>query len=70
MILDSHVDKFMTATQPVKECQDTTGLRIKTDRFRMKNVYCDMELTCGGTRGGWMRIANLDTTHGDGCPGG
>ena len=43
---------------------------IKTDRSRVKNVYCDMKLTCGGTRGGWMRIANLDTTHGDGCPGG
>ena len=24
-------------------------------------VYCDMELECGGHKGGWMRIADLDT---------
>ena len=29
-----------------------------------------MELTCGGITGGWMRIANIDTTQGDGCPSG
>ena len=39
---------------------------IKTDR--VKEVYCDMELNCGGIKGGWMRIANFDTTHGDECP--
>ena len=29
-----------------------------------------MELTCGGITGGWMRIANIDTTQGDDCPSG
>lgn len=24
-------------------------------------VYCDMELECGGHKGGWMRIAKFDT---------
>ena len=33
-------------------------------------VYCDMELECGGHKGGWMRIANLDTSRGDNCPSG
>ena len=33
-------------------------------------VYCDMELECGGHKGGWMRIANLDTSRGDDCPSG
>ena len=41
---------------------------IKTDQAH--RVYCDMELTCGGIRGGWMRIANIDTTQGDDCPTG
>ena len=41
---------------------------IKTDQ--VYRVYCDMELTCGGIRGGWMRIANIDTTQGDNCPSG
>ena len=33
-------------------------------------VYCDMELNCGGHKGGWMRIADLDTSRGDDCPTG
>ncbi|XP_065907250.1 uncharacterized protein [Dysidea avara] len=41
---------------------------IKTDQ--VYKVYCDMELSCGGIRGGWMRIANLDTSQGDNCPNG
>ena len=34
------------------------------------HVYCDMELECGGHKGGWMRIADLDTSRGDDCPSG
>ena len=30
---------------------------LKTDRLFF--AYCDMELDCGGTKGGWMRIINL-----------
>ena len=33
-------------------------------------VYCDMELECGGHKGGWMKIADLDTSRGDDCPSG
>ena len=29
-----------------------------------------MELECGGHKGGWMRIADLDTSRGDDCPSG
>ena len=32
-------------------------------------VYCDMELECGGHKGGWMRIADYDTSRDD-CPKG
>ena len=31
-------------------------------------VYCDMELSCGGRDGGWMRIGNI--RYGDTCPSG
>ena len=41
--------------------QTTTGVH---------QVYCDMELECGGHKGGWMRIADVDTRRGDQCPGG
>ena len=35
-------------------------------------VYCDMELECGGHKGGWMRIADIDTRKNllDSCPQG
>ena len=36
----------------------------------VQQVYCDMELECGGHKGGWMRIADLDTSRGDDCPSG
>ena len=39
---------------------------LKTDHLFF--VYCDMELDCGGNKGGWMRIA--DVNKGDTCPGG
>ena len=28
-------------------------------------VYCNMELQCGGHKGGWTRIAQFDTSQGD-----
>ena len=31
-------------------------------------VYCDMELECGGHKGGWMRVAYLDINAGSPCP--
>ena len=31
-------------------------------------VYCDMVLDCGGHKGGWMRVVNLDISAGDPCP--
>ena len=37
---------------------------LKTDHLFV--AYCDMELDCGGTKGGWMRIADLN--KGDTCP--
>ena len=39
---------------------------LKTDHLFF--TYCDMELDCGGIKGGWMRIA--DIKKGDDCPSG
>ena len=41
---------------------------LKTDHLFF--AYCDMELDCGGTKGGWMKIADIDTSRGDKCPSG
>ena len=78
--LFSCVNKLGTdSSHPAKSCREIYNYNmasrgqsgyywIKTDKeYR---VYCDMELTCGGITGGWMRIANIDTTQGDDCPSG
>ena len=39
---------------------------LKTDHLFF--AYCDMELDCGGIKGGWMKIA--DIRKGDTCPSG
>ena len=58
--------------------QDITGLNQPPVLYRyicmpycsylmnLTQVYCDMELSCGGRDGGWMRIGNIK--DGDTCP--
>ena len=41
---------------------------VKTDHIY--TIYCDMELECSGHKGGWMKIADYDTSRGDDCPKG
>ena len=43
---------------------------IQPDNETIQQVYCDMELECGGHKGGWMRVTQLDTANGDTCPDG
>ena len=78
--LFSCVGKLGTdSSHPAKSCRDIYNYNmasrgqsgyywIKTDQ--VYRVYCDMQLTCGGITGGWMGIANIDTTQGDQCPSG
>ncbi|CAI8054236.1 hypothetical protein GBAR_LOCUS29628, partial [Geodia barretti] len=36
-----------------------------------KHMYCDMERSCKGVAGGWMRVASIDMTKtGSTCPSG
>ena len=68
----------MTMSNPGKSCHDIYQIN-KASRGRSEDywinttsglhqVYCDMDLECGGHKGGWMRIAHFDTSEGDSCP--
>ena len=50
--------------------QGRSGYYVLKIDHRAFFAYCDMELECGGHKGGWMRIADLDTSRGDICPSG
>ena len=70
----------MLQSTPGKSCNDiyqinkvsrgVSGNYWTNTTTGVHQVYCDMELECGGHKGGWMRIADLDTSRGDDCPSG
>ena len=70
----------INSSHPAKSCREiynyNMASRGQSGYYWINNtdniikVYCDMELTCGGITGGWMRIANIDTTKGDDYPSG
>ena len=44
---------------------------IRTSNGSAVSVYCDMNWSCGGVTGGWMRVAELDMTNSSHqCPSG
>jgi len=70
----------MLESNPGKSCDDIYQIN-KTSRgvsthywiqtfTGVHQMYCDMELECGGYKGGRMRIADLVTSRGDDCPTG
>ena len=71
----------VSSSSPGKSCNEiyqinkaTRGMSgtywIRSDNDIIQQVYCDMELECGGHKGGWMRVTQLDTANGDACPDG
>ena len=68
----------MLQSTPGKSCYDiyqVNKVRVSGNYWintttGVQQVYCDMELDCGAHNGGWMKIADLDTSRGDDCPSG
>ena len=68
----------MLQSTPGKSCNDIyqyNKVRVSGNYWintttGVHQVYCDMELECGGHKGGWMRIADVNTSRGDDCPSG
>ena len=70
----------MLQSSPGKSCTDiyqinkasrgVSGLYWINTTSGLHQVNCDMELECGGHKGGWTTIVKLDTSKGDSCPSG
>ena len=70
----------MLESSPEKSCDDiyqlnkasreASGLYWVKTAGGTHQVYCNMELQCGGHKGGWTRVAQFDTSQGDACPPG
>ncbi|CAI8020033.1 hypothetical protein GBAR_LOCUS12001, partial [Geodia barretti] len=68
------------ATHPASSCeeilqlatQSTSGLYwLRGTDNRPSQMYCDMERSCKGVAGGWMRVASIDMTDTSStCPSG
>ena len=69
-----------TPSHPASSCkeilqlapQSTSGLYwISGTDNRPRQMYCDMERSCKGVAGGWMRVASIDMTDNSStCPSG
>ena len=53
-----------------KASRGESGLYWINTTSGLHQVTCDMELECGGHKGGWTTIAKFDTSKGDSCPSG
>ena len=70
----------MLESSPGKSCHDiyqinkasrgVSGLYWINATSGIHQVYCNMELQCGGHKGGWTRVIQFDTSQGDPCPSG
>ena len=70
----------MLQSSPGKSCADiyqmnkasrgVSGLYWINTTSGLHQVTCDMELKCGGHKGGWTTIVKFDTSKGDSCPTG
>ena len=70
----------MLQSSPGKSCDDiyqinkasrgVSGNYWVNTTIGAQEVYCNMELECGGHKGGWLRIADINPSRGDECPTG
>ena len=70
----------LTSSHPATSCMEILQLPpqspsgfywIRANEHTARHMYCDMERSCKGVAGGWMRITSLNmTTAGSTCPPG
>ena len=69
----------LTSSHPAISCmeilqlapQSPSGLYwIRANEHAVKHMYCDMERSCKGVAGGWMKVVTVNMTSGSTCPPG
>ena len=69
LLLSLHYNPGLSPSNPAHSCKEIYDrntsspsgyywLVSSTEKFT--RVYCDMERTCGGVQGGWMRVTSVD----------
>ena len=79
-ILSLHYDRGFSPSNPAHSCKEIYDRNtsspsgyywLQSSSEKLTRVYCDMERTCGGVQGGWMKVASIDMTDPtNSCPSG
>ena len=78
--LNLHLMQGLSPSNPALSCEEiqnrnssvTSGYYwLYSSSEEVTRVYCDMERTCGGVHGGWMKVVSINMTNSsDSCPSG
>ena len=79
-ILSLHYNPGHSPSHPAHSCKEIYDRNtsspsgyywLVSSSEKFTRVYCDMERTCGGVEGGWMKVTSLDMKEAtDSCPSG
>ena len=79
-ILSLHYNPGSSPSHPALSCKEIYDRNTSSSsgyywlQNRSENIiraYCDMERTCGGVQGGWMKVTSIDMTNSThSCPSG
>ena len=79
-VLSQHYDPGSSPSNPAHSCEEIYDRNtsspsgyywLQSSSEKFTRVYCDMERTCGGVQGGWMKVANIDMKQpSNSCPSG
>ena len=79
-ILSLHFNPGLSPSNPALSCKEIYNRNtsspsgyywLQSSSEKITRAYCDMERTCGGVQGGWMKVASIDMTDStNSCPSG
>ena len=80
LLLSLHYNPGLSPSNPAHSCKEIYDKNtsspsgyywLVSSSEKFTQVYCDMEKTCGGVQGGWMRVTSVDMKdETNSCPSG